>query len=306
MFPDIQCSTSQYFLIAAAVIAVIFALVVGMKFYFRRRSGSDLTFKYKDRKWASPLEARVKYPDIDVFRWQPTFFWLSGVLVLVLMVGGINITLSDDGTYVPENALAIPDDIEIELPRTELLPPPPPPPPPLAIEAVPDDIVMKDESPEFLDQSVTTETVVEAAPVQEGPREKVAPPPPPPPKQVEEIFKVVEQMPRFPGCEDIAGTDKEKQACAEKIMLKFIYDNIRYPNMARENGVEGTVVAQFVVDTDGKIVDLKIVRDIGGQCGEEVLRIVKMMPDWIPGKQRGRAVKVQFNLPVKFELASQS
>ena len=131
------------------------------------------------------------------------------------------------------------------------------------------------------------------------------PPPPPPPPQEEEIFKVVEEMPRFPGCENEATTEAKK-ACADKKMLEFIYKNIKYPAIARENGIEGNVVITFVVEKDGVIKDARVVRDIGGQCGQEALRVVNLMNEqnikWAPGKQRGRPVRVQFNLPVKFKL----
>ena len=112
-------------------------------------------------------------------------------------------------------------------------------------------------------------------------------------------------MPRFPGCEDLS-TKEERKQCADKKMLEFIYKNIKYPAIARENGVEGTVVVQFVVEKDGTVKDAKVVRDIGAQCGQEAMRVVNMMNEqnikWIPGKQRGRSVRVQFNLPVKFRL----
>ncbi|MCI4649500.1 MAG: energy transducer TonB [Phaeodactylibacter sp.] len=89
-------------------------------------------------------------------------------------------------------------------------------------------------------------------------------------------------------------------------MLEFIYKNIKYPAIARENGVEGTAVVQFVVETDGSITDANVVRDPGAQTGAEALRVVNLMKEqgiqWIPGKQRGRAVRVQFNLPVRFRL----
>ena len=112
-------------------------------------------------------------------------------------------------------------------------------------------------------------------------------------------------MPRFPGCENLPTTD-EKKACADKKMLEFIYKNIKYPAIARENGIEGMVVVTFVVEKDGKVTDARVVRDIGGQCGQEALRVVSLMNDegirWTPGKQRGRPVRVQFNLPVRFKL----
>ncbi|MBL0100144.1 MAG: energy transducer TonB [Saprospiraceae bacterium] len=179
----------------------------------------------------------------------------------------------------------------------------PPPPPPPVIQEVPDTEVIEDQ-PEFVDNSVTEETKVDVPVV-----EKKAPPPPPPPPPPapveEEIFKVVEQMPRFPGCED-KGTDKEKEDCAKGKMLEYIYKNLKYPAIARENGVEGQVVLQFVVDKDGSITDAKIVRDIGAGCGTAAETVVNGMNNmgqkWIPGKQRGRPVRVLYTLPVKFKL----
>ena len=115
----------------------------------------------------------------------------------------------------------------------------------------------------------------------------------------------MEQKPRFPGCEN-SGGNKEKEACATKKMLEFLYKNIKYPSIAKENGIEGTAVIQFVVEKDGSISDTRVVRDVSGGCGKEALRVVDMMnsmPEkWTPGKQRGRAVRVQYNLPVKFKL----
>ena len=108
-------------------------------------------------------------------------------------------------------------------------------------------------------------------------------------------------MPKFPGCEN-EGDEAAKKKCAQGKMLKFIYANIKYPAIARENGVEGTCVIRFVVDKQGNITIPEVVRDIGAGCGAEALRVVNMMPKWNPGKQRGRPVKVQFNLPVKFKL----
>ena len=85
-------------------------------------------------------------------------------------------------------------------------------------------------------------------------------------------------------------------------MLKYLYKHIKYPKIARENGIEGMVVIQFIVGKDGKISDAKIVREIGGGCGKAALDVVEEMPEWIPGKQRLRNVNVRFNLPVKFKL----
>ncbi len=198
-----------------------------------------------------------------------------------------------------------------EIVESESIAPPPPPPPPPAIEAVTEVELMDEEDDiEFVDQSVDANTYIDAPVFSEKSDNEVPPPPPPPPPppepEVEEIFKVVEEMPRFPGCEEMMASADEKRMCANRKMLEFIYENIKYPSVARDNNIEGTVVISFVVDEKGVVSDAQVVRDIGGGCGAEALRIVEMMNDmperWTPGKQRGRAVKVLFNLPVKFRL----
>lgn len=113
------------------------------------------------------------------------------------------------------------------------------------------------------------------------------------------IFKVVETPPSFPGCESIRDKATKKK-CAEEKMMDFLYSNLYYPKEAYDNGVEGMVVASFIVEKDGKIIGAKIVRDIGAGCGREALNVINAMPDWEPGKQRGKPVRVQFNLPIRF------
>lgn len=123
----------------------------------------------------------------------------------------------------------------------------------------------------------------------------------------EEIFKVVEEMPLFPGeCPDAEGQSAAKKQCADQKMMEFIYQNLKYPKEARDASVEGVVVVSFVVEKDGSLSNFKLLRDIGAGCGEEVLRVVRLMNEqqlrWTPGKQRGRDVRVQMNLPIRFKL----
>lgn len=120
--------------------------------------------------------------------------------------------------------------------------------------------------------------------------------------QGDPIFKVVEEMPRFPGCEDMEGATNDKEQCAKQKMLEFVYSNLTYPAKARDAGVEGMCVVQFVVEKDGSVAEAKLVRDIGADCGVETMKVVRSFPTWIPGKQKGKAVRVQYNLPVKFKL----
>ena len=132
----------------------------------------------------------------------------------------------------------------------------------------------------------------------------VSPPPPPPPSaspRVQKVARVAEVMPMFPGCKEDTDNMKRK-ICADEKMLKFIYTNLVYPESAKENKVEGTVVISFVVEKDGELTDIKVIRDIGSDCGMAALDVVKKMPRWENGIQEGRPVRVQFNLPIKFKL----
>ena len=123
-------------------------------------------------------------------------------------------------------------------------------------------------------------------------------------KYENEVYKVVEDMPRFPGCEDKDMDKNEKSKCSKQLMLEFIYKNLKYPKAAKAGNIEGQVIVQYEVASSGEIQNARVLRDIGGNCGEEALRVVKKMPTWIPGKQRGRAVNVQYTLPIKFSLSN--
>ena len=85
-------------------------------------------------------------------------------------------------------------------------------------------------------------------------------------------------------------------------MLDFIYTNLVYPEEAMKNGVEGMLIVKFIVERDGQITNATVIRDIGAGLGDEAIRVINKMPTWQPGTQRGRPVRVQFNLPVKFSL----
>lgn len=104
-----------------------------------------------------------------------------------------------------------------------------------------------------------------------------------------EIFTVVEDAPAYPG--------------GDEARIKFLMENIKYPQMARESGIQGTVYVTFVVERNGSVTDVRVLRGIGGGCDEEAIRVIQAMPAWNPGKQRGKPVRVQFNMPIKFTLA---
>lgn len=112
----------------------------------------------------------------------------------------------------------------------------------------------------------------------------------------------LERMPRFVGCEDMQGTDKEKKACADKKMLSYIYGNIKYPKKARRQEIEGVAIVTFVIEKDGTVTDIKVIRGLCNDIKAECLKVFNKMPKWTPGYQRGKPVKVQFNLPITFKL----
>jgi len=121
----------------------------------------------------------------------------------------------------------------------------------------------------------------------------------------EEIFTVVQEMPRFPGCEDLA-TLKAKQQCSEKKMQQFIKDHLQYPKQAKKNGVEGIVAISFIIKSDGSLHDFKVLRDVGMGLGAEALRVARLMQEqdirWVPGKHAGKSVHVLYKQPFIFRL----
>ena len=104
----------------------------------------------------------------------------------------------------------------------------------------------------------------------------------------QEIFQIVEEMPEYPG--------------GDKKLLEYVAKSVKYPQIARESGIQGRVFVNFVIEPDGSVSNVKVLRGIGGGCDEEAVRVIKSMAKWKPGKQRGKAVRVTYTLPVNFKL----
>lgn len=277
-------------------------LIGGLKKYFHQRGGRALSMKEEMRR----LVDRNKYQSVNVFRLRGTFLQVGLMLSLGLAVLGFAWTEYDALDNGFELTLEdIPDLLQAP-PTTTTPPPPPPPPPPPVITEVPEDEVLEEEEPEFVDMSITEEDSFDTPePVIE------ATPPPPPPQPVEkepeqpDFFTIVESMPLFPGCSELP-TKTERQQCSDKNLLSFLSKNIKYPAVARENGIEGNAFISFIVEKDGTITGAKVLRAPAGGLGEEALRVVNMMNEegirWTPGRQGINPVRVQFNLPVRFKL----
>jgi TonB family protein len=105
-------------------------------------------------------------------------------------------------------------------------------------------------------------------------------------KTSNEMFVVVEKMPEFPG--------------GEKARMKYLKENINYPEEAKQQGIQGTVYVTFIIEPDGRITEVKLLRGIGGGCDEEAVRVIENMPKWKPGEIKGEIIRKQFTMPIRF------
>lgn len=224
-----------------------------------------------------------KNPKADLETRRGLYLEIGLVVILVATLVAFNIKSYDQEQIEVTQRTAV-DEVEDVVIQTqeEELPPPPEPEPQEAITEL--NVIENDEeSANEVDMSAFQRqeeaTNIEITPVQIEEEEEVD-------EQV--IFQVVENDPEFPG--------------GVEAMYKFLAQNIKYPQLARENNITGRVFVTFVVERDGSVTGVRVLRDIGGGCGQEAVRVVKSMPKWTPGKQRGKAVRVQYNLPVNFTL----
>lgn len=221
-----------------------------------------------------------------------------GILITALAIPYINRWMNQ----AEETAMDMTKEVVIDLKEpppvdeTEPPPPPPPPPPPVmeTIKFTPPEVteeeLPEDEIPPPQEQLSETnvgektqegEKGLDLAPIDDNSAIGNGP---------EEIFTIVEEMPQFPG--------------GEQAMIKYIYDNIKYPPLAREAGITGTVYISWVVNREGKVTNVEILRGVKGgkDLDKEAERVIGSMPGWKPGKQNGRPASVKYNMPIKFSL----
>ena len=203
------------------------------------------------------------------------------VAVLSLLYIGFEWTKHEVTVYEDTTTEVIEEE-EIEIIQTaEVLPPPPPPDVPEVIEilnVVEDDVETAEIEIDTEDED--DKAVVIQAPVSTSGTAVE--------EDTEVVFVVVESMPAFPG--------------GDAALFKYLNDNIKYPVIAQESGIQGRVICQFVVNRDGSIVDIEVVRSVDKSLDAEAIRVIKNMPRWTPGKQRGKTVRVKYTLPVNFRL----
>ena len=253
----------------------------------RVESLEEIVFKNRNKEYGSYV-LRKKY------RRYLTISLIIGLLVIMSAAAYplINAYLNKE-KLLREKEKSVTAEM-LNMPKEDLPPPPPPPPPPEALvekvkftapKVVEDTNVESDfGKQDLLNQKGNTEVPSEEVQVEEKEvKTQVIE------QKVEaEVFLIVEEPPTFPG--------------GDAALYKWLGENLKYPEEAKELGIQGRVFVSFVVEPDGSTSNVVVKRGIGGGCDEEAIRIVKAMPKWAAGKQRGQPVRVQFNLPIKFTL----
>lgn len=210
-----------------------------------------------------------------------TYVLIGFVFVLSVCYVALEWTEREVTKYeVADTDFLIEDEIEIQQTTQETPPPPPPP----EIQTV-EELVIVDDDKEVESVEINTEDdkdqeIVIQAPVEVKQDTE---------EDVDVVFVVVETMPEFPG--------------GQQALFKYLSENVKYPVIAQENGIQGRVICQFVVNKDGAIVEVEVVRSGGDpSLDKEAVRVIKSMPKWKPGKQRGKPVRVKYTVPVNFRL----
>lgn len=229
-----------------------------------------------------------KNPKADVGRNSSLYFVIGLALVMLLVWRGLEWKKYDKSNDY-DIALNIEDQLDEEVPMTEQIKTPPPPPPPAAPEVI-EVVEDEEEVEETVIESTETSQEEEVMEVEDVEVEDID-------EDLTVPFAVIEDVPVFPGCE---GASNKKQ-CFQEMMQKHIRKNFRYPEIAQEMGVQGRVSVMFTIQKDGSIGNIRM-RGPDKNLEAEAMRIIQKLPKMTPGKQRGRAVKVPFSIPITFKL----
>ena len=233
-----------------------------------------------------------KNPKADLNRNSGLYFVMGLTIVLFVTWRALEYKTYDN---VQEEIVQLfdTDNLDEEVPKTEVIitaPPPPPPAAPEVIEVIEDTEEVEEtiiESTETSQEAVIAEIDLDASDinVEEEEEEVVVP------------FAIIEEVPVFPGCENAS----DKKACFNEMMQKHVQKNFTYPKTAEELGIEGRVFVQFVIGSDGNISAIKT-RGPDPSLEKEAKRIIASLPQMIPGRQRNKAVSVPYSIPINFRL----
>ena len=222
------------------------------------------------------MEAK-KNPDIALAKKTGLFLNIGFVITISLVITAFEWRSYDDADLL-ELGQINDDFIEItEIPITQQPPPPPLKAKPVDLIEVPDEEEIIEEIEVVLDIEITEETIIEEIVFEEVIEEEV----------IDEVFTLVEEFPSYRG--------------GDQAFIKFVQQNMSYPEKARRMGLEGRVFVQFVVEKDGSLTNIKVLKGINGGCDQEAIRVMEISPKWLSGKQRGRAVRVRMVVPITFK-----
>ncbi|MDB2327556.1 energy transducer TonB [Flavobacteriaceae bacterium] len=232
-----------------------------------------------------------KNEKVDLSKNSSLYFVIGLALILLISWQAIEWKTYDKSLYGYE-ALNVEDEDDEEIPITEQLktPPPPPPPPPPAPEVIE---VVEDE--EEVEETVIESTETNEDEIIEVEEVEIE-------EEIDDVdvpFAVIEDVPIFPGCERVKKS--ERRDCFQQQMNKHIRKNFRYPEIAQEMGIQGRVYVNFIISKDGSITNIRM-RGPDKNLEKEAQRIISKLPNMTPGKQRGRAVRVPFSIPITFRL----
>ena len=212
-----------------------------------------------------------KNPKVDLEKKRSLYLQIGFIIALLLVYAAFEYKNYDKSSYNLGDLNL--DDLEeeiIPITKQEQKPPPPPPPPPEIIEIVEDEVEIEEEL-EIEDTESDEDEIIE---IEE--------------EDDDEFFMVVENMPEFPG--------------GDLGLMKYIQKNVKYPPIAKEYNITGKVYVQFIVDKSGTVTNVKVVRGVDKNLDAEAVRVVKSLPKYKPGKQRGKPVRVMFTIPITFTL----
>jgi protein TonB len=229
-----------------------------------------------------------KNPKADLAKSSALYFSIGMFAVMAIVYYVFeHKTYADDNEY--DISMNVDDDLDEEVPMTEQLKTPPPPPPPAAPEII-EVVEDEEEVEETVIESTESNEEEEVMEVEDVEVEEMD-------EDLDVPFAVIENVPVFPGCEG----ESNKRACFNKMMQKHISKNFRYPEIAQEMGVQGRVSVMFTIQKDGSIGNVRM-RGPDKNLEKEAARIIGKLPRMTPGKQRGRAVRVPFSIPITFKL----
>jgi len=229
-----------------------------------------------------------KNPKADISRNSGLYFVIGLTVVMVLVLSALEWKKYDKSQDY-DIAINVDEDLDEEVPMTEQIKTPPPPPPPAAPEVI-EVVEDEEEVEETIIEDTESDSEEEIAEVEDIVAEEME-------EDISVPFAVIEDVPVFPGCERASN----KKQCFQEKMQAHIRKNFRYPEIAQEMGVQGRVNVMFVIQKDGSIGDIRM-RGPDKNLEAEAMRIIKKLPKMTPGKQRGRAVKVPFSIPITFRL----